>query len=71
MAFKTIITCDICDSIIEADSLTKMDFEYPNTEKYAGVVTEDSRVVHYDLCPKCAAKISNYVRNLKEDYNAR
>ena len=71
MALKTIVICDICDSTTEVDSFTRLDFEYPNTEKYTGIIAGDSRVVHYDLCPKCAAKISNYVRNLKEDYNAR
>ncbi len=68
MAYKTIITCDICDSIMDAGDVSKLDIVYC-VNKF-----EDNQIpkaVHYDLCPKCAAKISNYVRNLKEDYNAR
>lgn len=68
MAYKTIITCDICDSVTDADDVSKLDMVFC-VSKFENNQIPDS--IHYDLCPKCATKIGNYLRNLKEDYNAR
>lgn len=68
MAYKTIITCDICDSVMDADDVSKLDMIYCADKSKNNQI---SKAVHYDLCPKCATKIGNYLRNLKEDYNAR
>ena len=68
MAYKTIITCDACGDIVNADDVSKLDMVY------CAYKFDDNQIptsVHYDLCPKCAAKISNYVRNLKDEFNER
>ena len=77
MAYKTIITCDACGSIVNEDDVSKLDIVYC-AKKFDGdgyvFIREDNQIptsVHYDLCPKCAAKISNYVRNLKDEFNER
>ena len=61
MASKIWWTCDICDSSTsKEENVTTIDIEYP------GGATR-----HYDLCRACSAKVSNYLRNLREDYNAK
>lgn len=72
MGRKTIITCDICDKVIEGGATEK----YFEVCFYPCAVDGLSDKISYDeteftLCPECAAKVLNYIRNLKEDYNAQ
>ena len=66
MAVTVIHTCDMCDSVINTDNITRLSMAYPKSQTEG-----EEHWINYDLCPKCAAKISNYLRNFKEDYNAK
>ena len=70
MGRKTIITCDICDKVIEGSATEK----YFDVCFYPCSVSVDDLYcdrTEFTLCPECAAKVLNYIRNLKEDYNAQ
>lgn len=62
MAYKTIITCDVCGNIINTGDASKLDIVYCVSNFENNQIPQS---VHYDLCRSCTAKISNCVRNLK------
>ena len=68
MATTTIHTCDICGVVINTDEVSKLDMVYC---AYKFDENQIPRSIHYDICPKCTAKISNYLRNFKDEFNER